>query len=264
MEWFQALILGLIQGLTEFLPVSSSGHLILGKEILGIEIEENVAFETLVHCATVLSTITILWKDIWQLFKNLFKFEWNVETQYIAKICISMIPIFIVGVFFKDTVKSLFGEGIVLVGTMLLVTATLLSLTYFVKFKQQKPVGWWSALIIGLSQAIAVLPGLSRSGTTIATGLLLGVKKEEVAKFSFLMVLIPILGETLLAAVGGDFSMSNSGIPFSSLVCGFLAAYISGCLACKGMIEIVKRANLLWFAGYCAIVGVIALICSLC
>lgn len=264
MEWFQALLLGLIQGLTEFLPVSSSGHLILGKEILGIEVEENVAFETLVHCATVLSTITILWKDIWQLFRNLFKFQWNPETQYIAKIGISMIPIFIVGIFLKDVVKELFGEGVLLVGAMLLVTATLLSLTHFVKFKQQKPVGWTSAFVIGLAQAVAVLPGLSRSGTTIATGLLLGVKKEDVAKFSFLMVLIPILGETFLAATGGDFSMASSGIPTSSLICGFFAAYISGCAACKGMIEIVKRTSLLWFAGYCAIVGIIALVCSLC
>lgn len=264
MEWFQALILGLVQGLTEFLPVSSSGHLVIGKEILGVEVEDNVVFETVVHCATVLSTITILRKEIWALLKGLFDFKWNTETQYLAKICFSMIPIFIVGIFLKDYVEGLFGEGIILVGCMLLVTALLLSLTHLVRFKQKKEIGWGSAFVIGLAQALAVLPGLSRSGTTIATGLFLGVKKDEVAKFSFLMVLVPILGECFLGVIGGDFSAVATGIPFFSLFCGFVAAYISGCLACKWMIEIVKRANLLWFAGYCAVVAIIALIFGLC
>lgn len=260
MEWFEAIILGLIQGLTEFLPVSSSGHLIIGKEILGIENAENVAFETVVHAATVLSIITILWKEIFNLFAKLFKFEWNEETRYICKIAVSMIPILIVGVFFKDFVEELFGEGILLVGFMLLLTALLLTLTKFVKFKQRKPVGFSSAFIIGLSQAVAVLPGLSRSGTTIATGLLLGVKKEDVAQFSFLMVIIPILGECFLSLVGGDFSAATSGISPIAFACGFLAAYCSGLLACRWMINLVKRANLVWFAIYCGIIGTISII----
>ena len=260
MEWFEAIILGIIQGLAEFLPISSSGHLIIGKELLGIENSENVVFETVVHAATVLSTITILWKEISNLFLKSIKFQWNDETQYLCKIAISMIPVLIVGLFFKDTVEALFGEGVILVGIMLLVTALLLALTKFVKFKERKDVGFVSALIIGLAQAVAVLPGLSRSGTTIATGLLLGVKKESVAQFSFLMVIIPILGESFLSLVSGDFSSAASGISPISLICGFIAAYVSGLLACKWMIDLVKRANLIWFALYCTIVGTLAIV----
>ena len=280
MDWLQALILGIIQGLTEFLPVSSSGHLIIGKELLGLEVTDNIAFETVVHCATVLSTITILHKEIAVLFQNFFKFHLgrnciasrsfkqscasSPETKYIGMILLSMIPVMIVGLFFKKTVESLFGEGLALVGAMLLVTAILLSLTSLVKFSQRKPMGWGSALLMGIAQAIAVLPGLSRSGTTIATGLLAGTKKEEVAKFSFLMVLIPILGETFLGAIKGDFSAAVSGIPTSSLIIGFFAAYLCGCFACKFMIELIKRTNLLWFALYCSIAGTIALIYVAC
>jgi len=275
MDWLQALILGIIQGLTEFLPVSSSGHLIIGKELLGLEVADNIAFETMVHCATVLSTITILRKEIVTLFLKLFKLQWNPETQYIGMIFLSMIPVMIVGLFFKSTVEQLFGEGLSLVGAMLLVTAALLALSSFKIFNIQysifnptktsprKPMNWRSALLMGIAQAVAVLPGLSRSGATIATGLLAGVKKEEVAKFSFLMVLIPILGETALGAMKGDFSAAVSGIPTSSLIIGFFAAYLIGCLACKFMIELVKRTNLLWFALYCGIAGIIALIYAL-
>ncbi|MCQ2285569.1 MAG: undecaprenyl-diphosphate phosphatase, partial [Bacteroidales bacterium] len=179
MEWFQALLLGLLQGLTEFLPVSSSGHLIIGKAILRIDTGDNIAFEVMVHAATVLSTITVFRKEIWNLFVKLFKFQWNEETQYIVKIGLSMIPVFIVGVFFKDTVKKFFGEGLALVGAMLLVTAVLLLLSQLIKFQQRKEVGFGSAFVIGIAQAIAVLPGLSRSGSTIATGLLLGVKNAS-------------------------------------------------------------------------------------
>ena len=269
MDWLQALILGIIQGLTEFLPVSSSGHLIIGKELLGLEVTNNIAFETAVHCATVLSTITILHKEITGLLLKFFKLQWNPETQYICMILLSMIPVMIVGLFFKHTVEQLFGEGIALVGAMLLVTALLLLFssikTQNSKLKTQNskslsPMSWKSASLMGIAQAIAVLPGLSRSGATIATGLLAGVKKEEVAKFSFLMVLIPILGETFLGATQGDFSVAASGIPASSLIIGFFAAYICGCFACKFMIELVKRTNLLWFALYCGIVGITALI----
>jgi len=276
MDWLQALILGIIQGLTEFLPISSSGHLIIGKEILGLEATDNIAFETVVHCATVMSTITILRKEIATLLLKLFKLEWNPETKYIGMILLSMIPVMIVGLFFKKYVEQLFGEGLSLVGAMLLVTAVLLALSSFksLRFKVQsseslnlkslniKPISWGSAFIIGIAQAVAVLPGLSRSGTTIATGLLLGVKKEEVAKFSFLMVLIPILGETALGAMKGDFSAAVSGIPASSLLIGFFVAYLCGCFACKFMIELVKRTNLFWFAIYCCIAGVIAIVCS--
>ena len=260
MDILQAILLGIVQGLTEFLPVSSSGHLIIAKELLGVTAPENVVFEVVVHAATVLSTITVLWKTLWNLIVKLFKFEWNPETQYICKILVSMIPVMIVGLFFKDTVEQLFGEGLLLVGFMLLLTALLLSLTHFIKYKERKNIGFGSAFLIGLSQAIAVLPGLSRSGTTISTGLLLGLKKEEVAQFSFLMILIPILGECFLGLVGGEFSMANSGIPTTALIAGFLAAYISGLFACKFMIEMVKRVSLLWFAAYCVIAGTLAII----
>ncbi len=264
MTWFQALILGIIQGFTEFLPVSSSGHLIIGREILGVGVAENVTFEVLVHTATVLSTLTVFWKEILNLLAKFFKFQWNEETQYICKILVSMIPVLIVGLFFKDTVESFFGEGLVLVGSMLLVTALLLALTRFVRFRENKPLTFGRAFLIGCAQAVAVLPGLSRSGSTIATGLLSGVRKEEVAQFSFLMVIIPILGEAFLDLVGGNFSFSQCGLSAQALICGFISAYICGVLACRFMISIVKKANLAWFSIYCAIVGIIAIIFGLC
>jgi len=263
MNWIEAFILGLVQGLTEFLPVSSSGHLIIGKELLGVNVnpDAETTFEVLVHCATVLSTFFVFRCEIWKLLQGLFKFRMNEETQYLIKICISMIPVMIVGLFFKKEVEEVFGKGaVVLVGGMLLVTAILLSLTHFVKFKQHKEISYLDALIIGFSQAIAVLPGLSRSGATISTGLLLGNKKENIAQFSFLMVLVPILGETFLNIVHGDFSPEVSGIPMLALISGFLAAFLSGLFACKAMIALVKRSKLIYFAIYCAIVGVTALV----
>lgn len=259
MSWIQTLILGLVQGLTEFLPVSSSGHLIIGREILGIANTGNITFEVMVHAATTLSIITVLWKEIIRLLSKCFQFKWNEETQYVCKILLSMIPILIVGVFFKDKVEIFFGEGLVLVGSMLLVTAILLALTKFVRFKERKPLSFGRAFIVGIAQAVAVLPGLSRSGATIATGLLTGIKKDQVAQFSFLMVIIPILGEVLLDLVGGGFSFSQCGISTGALLCGFFAAYISGVFACKFMIELVKKANLLWFALYCAVAGITAI-----
>ena len=265
LDWIKALILGLVQGLTEFLPVSSSGHLIIGKELLGVQVnpDAETTFEVLVHCATVLSTIFVFRNEIWKLLQGFFKFRMNEETQYVVKICVSMIPVLIIGVFFKKQVKEIFGEGVVLVGFMLLVTAILLSLTHFVKFRQQKEITYLDAFIIGVSQAIAVLPGLSRSGSTISTGLLLGNKKEDIARFSFLMVLIPILGETFLNIVGGDFSPTVSKIPLSAMISGFLAAFFSGLFACKVMIALVKRSKLVYFAGYCAIVAATTLIWQL-
>jgi undecaprenyl-diphosphatase len=263
MTLLEAIILGIIQGLTEFLPVSSSGHLILAKELFGIQHGENIAFEIVVHAATVLSTITVFRKEIGELILQFFKFKWNLETQYITKILISMIPILIIGLFFKDSVEGLFGQGVLLVGIMLLITAILLLLAQFVKIKTEKEVSYKSAFIIGLAQAVAVLPGLSRSGTTIATGLLLGVKKEEIAKFSFLMVLIPILGEAFLDLITGEFSATALGISPLSLIFGFISAYLVGIFACKWMISLVKRVKLYWFALYCSIVGLITIITTL-
>ena len=264
MDWIQALILGLVQGLTEYLPVSSSGHLAIGSYLFGLEGEENLAFTVAVHVATVLSTLVILWKEIDWIFRGLFKCEMNDETRYVINIIISMIPVGIVGVFFKDTVEEIFGSGLVIVGCMLLVTAALLTFSYFAKPRQKSTIGWRDALIIGIAQACAVMPGLSRSGSTIATGLLLGNKKETLAQFSFLMVIPPILGEALLdvvKAVKGEEAFG--GIDVLPLTVGFLAAFVSGCLACKWMINIVKKGKLSYFGIYCAIAGVVTLICSL-
>ena len=264
MSWFEALVLGIVQGLTEYLPVSSSGHLAIGSALFGIEGEENLAFTIVVHVATVFSTLVILWKEIEWIFRGLFKFQMNSETRYVINILISMIPIGIVGVFFKDTVEAIFGSGLLIVGCMLLVTAALLSFSYYAKPRQKENLSMKDAFIIGLAQACAVLPGLSRSGTTIATGLLLGNNKAKLAQFSFLMVIPPILGEAqldVLKLVKGEDIAGD--IPTLSLVVGFVAAFLSGCLACKWMINIVKKGKLIYFAIYCAIVGLITIACTL-
>ena len=263
MDWLQALLLGLIQGLTEYLPVSSSGHLAIGSYLFGVESEENLSFIVTVHVATVLSTFVVLWSEISWILKGLFKFEMNDETRYALNILISIIPIGIVGVFFKDDVEAIFGSGLLIVGCMLLVTAVLLTFTYYYKPRQKEKISVRDAFIIGLAQAVAVLPGLSRSGSTIATGLLLGNKKETLAKFSFLMVIPPILGEMLLdilKAVKGEEAFG--GISTLPLVVGFVAAFVSGCLACKWMINIVKRGKLVYFGIYCAIMGAVTIACS--
>lgn len=263
MSWLEALVLGIIQGLTEFLPVSSSGHLIIGGEIFGMSGEENLTFAIVVHAATVLSTIVVLWPEVSTLFKGLFSFKWNKETQFVAKIFLSMIPVCIVGLFFKDYVEALFGNGLLLVGCMLLLTAVLLTFSHYAKPRQKEEIGYKDAFLIGLVQGLAVLPGLSRSGSTIAAGLLLGNKRELVAKFSFLMVIIPILGEAFLDLLKGGFSAEASGISTSSLVVGFLAAFISGALACKWMIRLVSKGKLIYFAYYCVCAGLCAIIYSL-
>jgi len=264
MDVIEAIILGIIQGLTEFLPVSSSGHLVIGTEILGVQSEENLTFAIAVHAATVLSTIVILHKDIWMLLKGLFKFQWNEETKYLFKIAISLIPVLIIGLFFKDEVKELFSSGLLVVGIMLLVTACLLAFSYYAKPRPKENLSFRDAFIIGLAQgAAAIFPGLSRSGSTISTGLLLGNNKETVAKFSFLMVLIPILGEAFLDLVKGDFTAAEASIPTSSLIAGFIAAFIFGCIACKWMINLVKKGKLIYFAYYCGIVGLFVIIYSL-
>ena len=265
MSWFEALVLGLVQGLTEFLPVSSSGHLEIGQALLGSASEDNLTFAIVVHAATVLSTIVILWKEIVGLFKGTFStWQWNEEKEYVAKILVSMIPVMIVGLFFKDEVEALFGSGLLLVGCCLVVTAILLTFAYFAKPRKKETISYLDAFIIGIGQACAVLPGLSRSGTTIATGLILGNKKETIAQFSFLMVLIPILGEALLETIdlvqGGSLGL---GIPLSSLLVGFLSAFVAGCFACKFMINLVKKGKLIYFAIYCAIAGIVTLAYSL-
>jgi undecaprenyl-diphosphatase len=274
MNVIEAIILGLIQGLTEFLPVSSSGHLELGKAILNVDIQEDLGFTVMVHLATVLSTITVFFTEIKDLFSGLFKFKWNLETKYISKLLLSAIPVLIVGLLFEEKVESLFSkqqnfpgtdhnhDNLIVVGVALLLTASLLAITHFIKPGTGKKINFGDALIIGIAQAIAVIPGLSRSGATIATGLILKNNREEVARFSFLMVLIPIIGASFLKMLdwnkGGE---SNTEI--IPLIVGFLAAYISGYLACKWMIGIVKKGKLYWFAAYCAIIGIISLIVSL-
>lgn len=268
MSWLEALILGIVQGLTEFLPVSSSGHLEIGQALLGTSGDDNLTFAIVVHTATVLSTLVVLWREVVQLFKGTFTtLAWNAEKDYVAKILVSMIPVFVVGMFFKDEVESFFGNGLLLVGICLLVTALLLALSEWLQKRRQDSgheVGYKDAIIIGLAQACAVLPGLSRSGSTIATGLLCGVKKESVAQFSFLMVLVPILGEAfldLLKLLQGELA-SNLGI-VPALV-GFVSAFATGCFACRFMIEIVRRQRLVWFALYCAIVGSVAILSTVC
>ena len=264
MSWLQALILGILQGLTEFLPVSSSGHLAIVSNLFGIDGESNLTFTIVVHVATVCSTLLVLWKEIDWLLKGILKFKMNDEMRYFFNILISMIPVGIVGLFFKDAVEEIFGEGMLVVGIMLLVTAALLSFAYFYKPRVSREITLRDAFVIGLAQAVAVLPGLSRSGSTIATGLLIGNKKEKLAQFSFLMVIPPILGELLLdgkkivegAAAGqGDVSLM-------ALAVGFVAAFISGALACKWMINVVRRGKLIYFAIYCAIMGITVLLFS--
>ncbi len=264
MDWFEALVLGIIQGLTEYLPVSSSGHLAIGQALFGMsDGADNLMFTVAVHVATVLSTLVILWSEIDWILKGLFKFEMNAETKYALNIVVSMIPVGIVGVFFKDEVEAIFGSGLMVVGCCLLITAALLIFSYYAKPRQKEHISWKDALVIGIAQAIAVLPGVSRSGSTIATGLLLGNKKESLAQFSFLMVIPPILGEALLdvmKAVKGEAVLG--GIDTLPLCVGFIAAFLSGCLACKWMINIVKRGKLIYFGIYCAIVGVLVIFLS--
>ena len=261
MDTLQAIILGIVQGLTEFLPVSSSGHIQLANELLGTNLdpESNLTFSLTLHAATVLSTIVVLWAEIWKLIKGVFSRTFTEEQAYLLKIVISMIPVGVVGLFFKDAIEAAF-SSITVVGVMLLVTSALLAFAYYAKPRQKDTISYRDAFIVGLAQAVAVMPGLSRSGSTIATGLLLGNKKESVAQFSFLMVLPPILGNALLDVVKGDF---GGGVETLPLVAGFIAAFVTGCVACKWMIDIVKRGKLIWFAIYCGIVGVVALVTSL-
>ena len=258
MHWLEALILGIIQGLTEFLPVSSSGHLELGKAILGIDAEHSLAFTVAVHGATVLSTIVVFRKDLWELTRGLFEFRWNDSTIYIAKLLFSMIPVLILGLFFKEEIKSFFTGNVVMVGIMLIVTASLLAMTYLVR-NNKKEISFLNAFIIGIAQALAVIPGISRSGATISTGLMSGNKREAVTRFSFLMVLLPIIGANLMDISGGEM-VSEQGVGLVPILAGFIAAFVTGLFACKWMIGIVRKGNLIYFAIYCFLIGIVAII----
>lgn len=271
METFEALILGLLQGLTEYLPVSSSGHLAIGSHILGIKSEENLMFTVAVHVATVLSTLVVLGGEIIRLVRGTFGpfnagasglARLNADQRYMLNILVSMIPIFVVGIFFKDTVERIFGQGLLVVGCCLLVTAGLLAYSYYGKPRQKESISLLDAFIIGVAQAVAVLPGLSRSGSTIATGLILGNNKAHMAQFSFLMVIPPILGEALLDTIKAakeGFSAAFGDLSVMALVVGFVAAFVSGIAACKWMIGIVRRGKLIYFAYYCVAVGAVTL-----
>ena len=259
MNTIEAILMGILQGLTEYLPVSSSGHLTIAANLFGIDGEQNLTFTVAVHVATVLSTLVILWKEIVWILKGLFKWDgaMNAEQRYVLAIVVSMIPVGIVGVFFKDYVEEIFGAGLMVVGCCLLLTALLLIFSYYARPRQKENISLADAFVIGLAQAAAVMPGLSRSGSTIATGLLLGNKKEQLAQFSFLMVIPPILGEALLdilKAMSQGSETATAGIGTWPLLAGFLAAFLSGCLACTWMIGIVRRGTLIYFGIYCAVV----------
>ena len=270
MDWWQAVLLGLVQGLTEFLPVSSSGHLMIFKELLGVDAEGFLVFTVTVHFATVLATLVVFWGAIWKLLKGFFQFKYNDETDYVCKILVSLIPVALVGFLLKDQVDALFSGALWQVGVGLCITACLLLFSDNAGKRFRVPVAkdsrngisYWQAFVVGLAQAFAVIPGVSRSGSTIATGLLTGVKRQEMAQFSFLMVLIPIIGEQsldLLKVATGQETFGN-GVGSLALCLGFIAAFISGLFACKWMISIVKKAKLSWFALYCLLVALLIFI----
>ena len=267
MEWWQAILLGIVQGLTEFLPVSSSGHLMIFKELLGVDAEGFLDFTVTVHFATVLATLVVFWGAIWQLLKGFFKFRYNDETDYICKMLVSLIPVALVGFLFKDQVDALFSGSLRQVACGLVVTAALLCLSDQMGRRIRMPrakdtrngISYGQAAAVGLAQAFAVIPGVSRSGATISTGLLTGVKRDVMAQFSFLMVLIPIIGEQSLdllkVAVGKE--TFGGGVGPVALVLGFIAAFFAGLFACKVMIAIVRKAKLTWFAAYCLLVALL-------
>ena len=272
MSWLQALLLGIVQGLPEFFPVSSSGHLMIFRELLGVESEGFLDFTVTVHFATVLSTIVVFWSAIWKLLKGFFQFKYNDESDYVLKICVSMIPIAIVGLFFKDQVEGLFGENLFTVAVCLIITAILLFLSdQSGRFRSMSSsrsenthrngISYLQAAVVGLGQACAVAPGLSRSGTTIATGLICGVRRDVMAQFSFLMVLVPIIGEQALTIIKGiGETAAAPGVGFLPLLMGFIGAFGAGLFACKVMVELVKRAKLVWFSIYCLLAAFVILI----
>ena len=262
MDLLSAIILGIIQGLTEFLPVSSSGHLELAKAILGNDsvAEESMLMTVVLHFATALSTVVIFRKDLIDIIKGLFSFTWNDELRFSLKIIISIIPAAIVGILYDDLIESFFNGQLLLVGAMLILTGVLLFLADKAK-KTNKEVSFWGALIIGISQAIAILPGISRSGATISTSVLMGVDREKAARFSFLMVVPLIFGKIAKDVLSDDFTLSNIGT--TSLGVGFIAAFVTGLFACTWMISLVKKSKLAYFSIYCFIAGTFAVVWQL-
>lgn len=274
MEWFDALILGIVQGLAEYLPVSSSGHLEIFREILGIDIPSDkiLQFDIILHAATVCSTIVVLWPMFSKLLLSFISFKRNAEFWMVWKIVLSCVPIAIVGLFLKDYVEDFFGGSLLLVGICLIITAALLAFAHYtdrtpqgamIPAEKGREISWSDALIIGCAQAVAVLPGLSRSGTTIATGIMLGDKRSKVAYFSFLMVIIPILGEALLDLKELVMTPSQQGddsVGVVTLLVGFFSSFLVGCCACKWMINLVKKGKLVWFSIYCVIMGIICIL----
>jgi undecaprenyl-diphosphatase len=258
MNWVEALILGLVQGLTEFLPVSSSGHLEIGKVLLQIEARDNLTFSIVVHGATVLSILVVFFNDLKKLLTESLAFRYNESSSYLLKIILSMVPVAIVGVFFKSEVEAFFTGKILFVGAMLLITATLLTISHFTR-PGSRNIGYLDAFVIGIAQAFAVLPGISRSGATITTALFLGNKREEAARFSFLMVILPIIAANFIDLMGHESAASDS-VGWFPLLVGFCAAFISGLLACRWMLSIVRKGKLLYFGIYCLIIGTIAII----
>lgn len=273
MDWLDALILGIVQGLSEYLPISSSGHLQIFREILGVNLpaENAMEFDILLHAATVLSTIVVLWREFVPLCKSFFTVKLDNNFYYVCKILLSCIPVAIVGFCFKDFIENFFTGNLLTVGICLCITSLLLAFAYFTRTRPlilshgkdytPRDITWVDAFVIGCSQALAVLPGLSRSGTTIATGILLGDKREQVASFSFFMVIIPIVGEALLDLKDMlTEAPSEITIGAGAMIAGFLASFIVGCLACKWMIELVKKGKLVWFALYCLVMGIICIV----
>ncbi len=274
MNWLDALILGIVQGLAEYLPISSSGHLAIFREILGIDLagDQALQFDIILHAGTVCSTIVVLWPLFRRLLLSFFGWKKDADFWYVWKILVSCIPIAIVGFCFKDVVDSLFEDNLMIVGICLLATAGLLAFAHFsdrnpatdkmVPASRGRDIGWWDALTIGVAQAVAVLPGLSRSGTTIATGIIIGDKRDKVASFSFLMVIIPILGECLLGfkdILQGE-AAGDPEVGAGCLAIGFLTSFLVGCLACKWMLRLVNKGQLVWFAVYCLAVGILCLV----
>lgn len=268
MSWLDALIMGLVQGLAEFLPISSSGHLEIFSKILGLNLSgaDALDFDATLHIATVLSTIVVLRREFFPLCASFFTFRRDTNTRMVLKILLSCIPVAIVGLFFKDTIEGFFGGNLSTVGICLLVTAALLTFAWFTRGRfigttpRGRDITWADAFIIGCSQAVAVLPGLSRSGTTIATGIIIGDNRDKVARFSFLMVIIPILGEALLDLVKlAAGNAPSSSVGFLPLCVGFLTAFIVGCIACRWMLDIIRRGKLVYFAVYCLIVGILCI-----
>lgn len=276
MDTLQALLLGIVQGLAEYLPISSSGHLEIAQGLLGLDLSgaDALQFDIMLHVATVLSTIVILWREFSGMCVSFFTLKKDENTSLVCKILVSCIPVGIVGLFFKDSIEQFYGHNLTVVGTCLLVTAALLAFAYYSRTRSLikksgtdgsasigRPISYIDAFVIGCAQAVAVLPGLSRSGSTIATGIMLGNRRDSVARFSFLMVIIPILGQALLDLVKGlKDGGFDSSVGFMPMFAGFMASFIVGCIACKWMLEIVRRGRLVWFAVYCAIVGVVCLI----